>query len=547
MCRPLLPAQGCAHVAGPTQRENRGPSERRASNVGPVMTWDEEHDVVVVGAGGGGLTGAWAAARAGLDVLLIEATDRYGGTTAYSGGGTWFPDNAVLRDAGLGEDAAEARDYFHAVVGDRTPRALQDAFLTAGPRLVDELLTDDALRFEPLPWPDYYGGVPGAREVRQIRPLPLDPAELGPLAETVRPTLKVDRAGRPAPAELIGGQALIGRLLLAISRLPLAQLRLRSACAELVVEDGRVVGIVAEQPDGVRRIRARRGVLIASGGFEQNAAMRAAYGVPGSVTGAMGPEGNQGRAIQAAIDLGAGTDLMDQAWWAPGLAHPDGTTSFSLWFTGGIFVDDHGHRFVNESLPYDRIGRAVIDAQQAGTVGETYWMVYDDREGLAPPVRSTTLPLAQEEEYVAAGLWHTSETLEGLAAAIGVPGAELEATVRRFNGFAEAGRDDDHGRGDEPYDRAFSGGGSPLVPISEGPFHAAAFGLSDLGTKGGLRTDEHARVLGPAGSVIPGLYAAGNSMAAVSGTTYPAGGNPIAASMVFSHLAVQDMTPSEER
>ncbi|MEI7056671.1 FAD-binding protein [Nocardioides sp. CCNWLW239] len=511
------------------------------------MTWDEEHDVVVVGAGGGGLTGAWAAARAGLDVLLVEATDRYGGTTAYSGGGMWFPGNAVLREAGAADDTAEARDYFHAVVGDRTPRALQDAFLAAGPRLVDELLTDEALVFEPFPWPDYYGAVPGAREVRQIRALALDPTELGPLKDTVRPTLKVDRAGAPAPAELIGGQALVGRLLLALSRLPQAQLRLRAACAELVVEDGRVVGILTEQPDGTRRIRARRGVLIASGGFEQNAAMRAAYGVPGSVAGAMGPEGNLGRAIQAAIDVGADTDLMDQAWWAPGLAHPDGTTSFSLWFTGGIFIDRDGRRFVNESLPYDRIGRAVIDRQRAGTVDATYWMVYDDREGLAPPVRSTTLPLAPHEEYVAAGLWHTADTLPELAEALGVPGEELESTVRRFNVFAEAGHDDDHGRGDEPYDRAFSGGGSPLVPITKGPFHAAAFGLSDLGTKGGLRTDEHARVLATTGEVIPGLYAAGNSMAAVSGTTYPAGGNPIAASMVFSHLAVQHLTESEER
>jgi predicted oxidoreductase len=119
--------------------------------------------------------------------------------------------------------------------------------------------------------------------------------------------------------------------------------------------------------------------------------------------------------------------------------------------------------------------------------------------------------------------------------------------VERFNGFAEAGRDDDHGRGDEPYDRVFAGGGSPLVPITKGPFHAAAFGLSDLGTKGGLRTDEHARVLGPGGAVIPGLYAAGNSMAAVSGTTYPAGGNPIAASMVFSRLAVQHLTDRTEK
>lgn len=530
----------------PTQRESRPVCRPADSSLGPVSIWDEEYDVVVVGSGGGGLTGAWTAARAGLDVLLLEATEKYGGTTAYSGGGMWFPDNAVLREAGHGGDADEVRAYFRAVVGDRTPRALQDAFLDTGPRLVDELLTDDAFAFEAFAWPDYYGAVPGAALVRQIVALPLDPAELGPPAQDVRPTLKVDRAGQPAPDSLAGGQALIGRLLLALSRQPTAELRLRAVCDELVVEDGRVTGLVADQDGSRRRIRARRGVVLASGGFERNAAMRAEYGVPGEVTGAMGPEGNQGRAIAAAIAVGAGTDLMDQAWWAPGIAHPDGTTSFSLWFTGGIFVDAGGRRFVNESLPYDRIGRAVIDAQHAGTVGARYWMVHDDREGLAPPVRSTTLPLAPEEEYVAAGLWHSADTLAELADAIGVPPGVLEQTVLRFNEFAASGVDEDLGRGDEPYDRAFSGGASPLVPIEKGPFHAVAFGLSDLGTKGGLRTDEHARVLDAVGAVIPGLYAAGNSMAAVSGTTYPAGGNPIAASMVFSHLAALDLI-NEER
>jgi 3-oxosteroid 1-dehydrogenase len=501
--------------------------------------WHEEHDVVVVGSGGGGLTAAWTAARAGLDVLLLEATDRYGGTTAYSGGGMWFPDNAVLRDAGYADDSAAV--YFHTVVGDRTPRALQDAFLAGGPRLVDALLTDPALVFEAFAWPDYFGALPTAATVRQIRALPLDPAELGELAAEVRPTLKVDRAGQERPDLLVGGQALVGRLVLALSRQPTAELRLRSTCDELVVEDGRVAGLVAHQAGTRRRIRARNGLILASGGFERNAAMRAEYGVPSSVSGAMGPEGNQGLAIRAAIAIGADTDLMGEAWWAPGIAHPDGSTSFSLWFTGGIFVDATGRRFVNESLPYDRIGRAVIDAQRAGTVGTTYWMVYDDREGLAPPVRSTTLPLASDDAYVAAGLWRSAETLAGLAAAIDVPVAALEETVARFNGFAATGVDEDHGRGDEPYDRAFSGDESPLVPIEKGPFHAAAFGLSDLGTKGGLRTDARARVLDRTDAVIPGLYAAGNSMAAVSGTTYPAGGNPIAASMVFGHLAALDL------
>jgi predicted oxidoreductase len=149
--------------------------------------------------------------------------------------------------------------------------------------------------------------------------------------------------------------------------------------------------------------------------------------------------------------------------------------------------------------------------------------------------------MVETERYRAAGLWRTADTLEELAEAIGVPADELEATVSRFNTLVAAGADTDFGRGDEPYDRAFSRGKPPLTPIETPPFHAAAFGLSDLGTKGGLRTDTRARVLDAHGHPIPGLYAAGNTMAAVSGTTYPGGGNPIGASMLFSHLAALDM------
>jgi hypothetical protein len=238
---------------------------------------------------------------------------------------------------------------------------------------------------------------------------------------------------------------------------------------------------------------------------------------------------------------GAATDLLDQAWWSPGFTHPDGRSAFSLWFTGGIFVGQDGRRFVNESAPYDRIGRAVIAELESGALTLPYWMIYDDREGEVPPVKSTSVTMVEAEKYVEAGLWHTAGTLEELAAKIGVPAANLAATVEQFNKICAAGADPDFGRGDEAYDRAFSGGEPPLVPIERGPFHAAAFGLSDLGTKGGLRTDTHARVLAASGEPIPGLYASGNTMAAVSGTAYPAGGNPIGASMLFSHLAALDM------
>jgi 3-oxosteroid 1-dehydrogenase len=223
------------------------------------------------------------------------------------------------------------------------------------------------------------------------------------------------------------------------------------------------------------------------------------------------------------------------------MTHPDGRSAFALWFTGGIFVNQHGKRFVNESRAYDRAGREIIAALRDGSTTLPYWMIYDHREGEVPPVKAANVSIVETEKYLAAGLWHTADTLEELATKIGVPGPALTATVARFNAFAAAGVDEDFARGGEAFDRAFSGGASPLVPIDQPPFHAAAFGISDLGTKGGLRTDSAARVLDASGNPIPGLYAAGNTMAAPSGTAYPGGGNPIGTSMLFSHLAVRDM------
>ena len=508
-----------------------------------VADFDAVVDVIVAGSGGG-IAGAYTAAREGLSVLLVEATDQFGGTTAYSGGGgMWFPCNPVLQRAGSDDTLEAALTYFHAVVGDRTPRDLQDTYVLGGAPFIEYLEKDSAFEFMVLPWPDYYGSAPGARNdgYRHTIPVPLPDSALGRYSGLVRGPLDTERLGAPAPDLLSGGRALVGRFLAALDKLPHADCRRNAPLTELIVEDGAVVGAVIEQDGNPVRVQARRGVLLASGGFEQNAAMRAQYRVPGSAEDTMGAPQNTGMAHQAAMAIGADTDLMDQAWWSPGMTHPDGRSAFALWFTGGIFVNQDGRRFVNESAPYDRIGREVIRQIEAGQTTLPFWMVYDNRAADIPPVGATNVSMVDAAQYREAGLWHTADTLGELADIIGVPAANLEATIERFNTLAADGVDTDLGRGDEPYDRVFTGGASPLVPIDTPPYHAAAFGLSDLGTKGGLRTDTHARVLNRDGSPIPGLYAAGNTMAAVSGTTYPGGGNPIGASMLFSHLAALDM------
>lgn len=512
--------------------------------MGSPVDWNEECDVLVIGSGGGALVGALAAAKGGLNTIVVEATDRFGGTTAYSGGGMWLPCNAALKRIGDDDTLDDAREYYRAVVGDRTPHEVQDAFLDNGARMLDFLEQDPHLEFVVYPWPDYYGKAAKARAGgRHICPANLAVDTLGDLRNVLRPVLPVERIGAPLPEELEAGQALIGRLLLALRDQPRADLRLETPFEDYVVEDGAVTGVVVRKQGQPWRIRARRGVLAAAGGFERNAEMRSRFGVPGEISGCVGAPGNFGRAIAAGMEIGADVDLMGEAWWSPGILHPDGSATFSLGFTGGIFVDANGERFANESAAYDRLGREIIKAERDGRLTRPFWMVYDSSAGIEPPVIFPTVPLVEREAYVAAGYRKQADSIEGLAAEIGVPADRLAATVARWNGFCEAGKDADFDRGGEAYDRFFmgEGGGSPLVPIKAGPFHAAAFSISDLGTKGGLRTDGKARVLRGDGTPIRGLYAAGNSMAAASGQTYPGGGNPIGSCAVFSWLAASDM------
>lgn len=479
-----------------------------------------------------------------MSVAIVEASDRFGGTFAYSGGGgMWYPGNPVLMRAGCDDTASDALRYFRAVVGDRTPAEMQETYVRGGAALIEYLERDEHFAFKVLPWPDYYSSLPAARTdgMRHIVSKAVPDERLGRFRGLVRGPLDHERLGAPQPDLLTGGRALIGRFLWAMADHPAVAAHLDTSLVDLVVDDGRVVGGVVEHRGVRRTIGARRGVLLAAGGFEQNDAMRAEYGVPGAARDTMGAPANTGLAHRAAIAAGAAVDLMDQAWWAPGLIHPDGRAAFALCFTGGIFVDRAGRRFVNESAAYDRLGREILRAMGGGTVGTPYWMVYDSRAGEQPPVMATNVSFSPTQEYRDKGLWVQADTVAGLATEIGVPADQLEATVRRFNELALRDDDEDFGRGRESFDRAFTGGASPLVPIDTPPYRAAAFGVSDLGTKGGLRTDVDARVLDAGGRPIGGLYAAGNTMAAVSGETYPGGGNPIGASLLFSHRAALHM------
>ncbi|MCD6639622.1 MAG: FAD-dependent oxidoreductase [Nocardioides sp.] len=500
-----------------------------------VETWDEQYDVVVVGSGAAAMAGAWQAARAGLSTVVLEKTALLGGTSAYSGAACWLPGTDVQQRAGNGDSTEAARTYLRSLLG-KESLAKQEAFLETAPRLVAELEADPAIEFTWRAFPDYFdlpGRVPNGRS---FVPVDLPAEELGELAALVRPIVDRDRLGKGhGSGPLSAGRALIGRLLLALDRTGNGTVRVRHSVDGLVTDaDGRVVGVEASTEGGRVRIGATRGVLLAAGGFERSATVRAEHGLPGSADWSMAPAGSStGDAAQAAVALGAATDLMDQAWWAPGVATPEGAAAFAVGFRGGIVVDQHGHRYANESLPYDRFGREMA----ADPARVPSYAIFDARTSGQFP--AYVVPGVAASDALEAGTWFQADTLEELADLAGLPREALVETVTRFNGFAAAGLDEDFGRGQDEFDRFFAN--PALVPVDQGPFVAARLVLADLGTKGGLVTDVDSRVLREDGTALAGLYAAGNTSASWTGPFYPGPGIPIGSGMVAASRAVSHL------
>lgn len=313
---------------------------------------------------------------------------------------------------------------------------------------------------------------------------------------------------------------------------------------ELLVEDGRVVGVLTTRDSRSLRVRAERGVVLAGGGFDHNAEWRERYqGVDGSASS--GSRGNLGTAIELAQRAGAAVDLMDDAWWGGSIpaATPDRSAAFLVSERSmpySIIVDAAGERFANESESYVDLGHHML--AHVETVPGTCWMVTDARHARRY-LRSYALDPRAVKAMTDAGIMVKAPTLADLALRIGVEPARLEATVRRFNGFCRSGVDADFGRGNSAYDRYY---GDPLVrpnpnlgPLEKGPFTAVQVVPGDLGTKGGLLTDAAGRVLREDGSVIDGLYAAGNNSASVMGRTYPGPGSTLGPAAVFGHLAAR--------
>jgi 3-oxosteroid 1-dehydrogenase len=534
--------------------------------------WDREVDVLIAGSGAAGLTAAITAADAGLTALVVESTDRWGGTTMLSGGGLWMPTNPLMKKHGIPDSRSDALTYMEAAIGDAGPASSterREAFVDAVPRMFG-LLEGLGVRWcAAKDYPDYYPDRPGGRIGRGIEVQPFDAKKLGDW-------VKSSRAGQSVPAPLktddvwllsrawstpsgfvrgarfvfrtlggiVTGKRLFGlgaalvMTLMEIVRRQGTEVLLNSPVSELVQEGGRVVGAIITTAAGPVRIRARAGVILGAGGFAQNQEWRQKYhGMPGNSSAA---DGDQGTAIDVGARAGGALALMDDAWWGSAVPMRDGPAQFLLSERSmpfGIIVDQAGSRFTNESESYIDFGHDMIEHHKL-TPAIPSWLIVDVRHRR----RYLFSPLLMGGKSLRAdGTVVTAATLDELAGRLDIDPAALRATVERFNGFTQSGVDLDFGRGRTLYDNYY---GDPSVkpnpnlgPLEKGPFTAVKVVPGDLGTKGGLLTDENARVLTEGGEAIPGLYAAGNTTASVMGRTYPGPGSTIAPAMVFGYLA----------
>ncbi len=550
-------------------------------------------DILVVGTGAGAMVAAATAAARGASVLMIEKTPLYGGSSAASGGGVWIPasDSAIAQ--GQSDSPDEAFTYIKSLTGNSVADAKIRAFVENARLMVRHVEAISDLRFTAIPYTDYHAENPGGkmgyrshetntldarrlprRDFETLRPthpaaalfgyIPWTTMEAAPMVTRspgwMRTMAKVlwryysdvgQRIRSKRSRFLVFGNAIAGHLKMAFDR-DGGELWLNTALRELIREPGgRVTGAVVERGGSTIRVTATRGVILGAGGFERNQAMRDRY-LPGEgrPEWSGGQEGNTGDAIEAGIAIGAATDLMAEAWWAPTLSVPGEPRGRPLFYEralpGNIIVNQRGERFMNEARSYDIAGKAMIDADQAEARTIPSWIVFDARfrrkypmGPLIPVFPDWTLPARFRSMYLKA------PTLAALAGKMGVEPATLGATVARFNGFAHSGEDADYGRGGAAYDRYYGDQSvkpNPnLAPIDEAPFYALRVYPGDIGTKGGLATDEAARVLDDSGTPIPGLYATGNNAASVMGPAYPGAGSTLGPGMTFGYLAVQDI------
>jgi 3-oxosteroid 1-dehydrogenase len=559
--------------------------------------WDHTVDLLIVGSGAGAMAAAICAHDRGGRPLLIEKTERYGGSSAMSGGSLWIPNNHYMATAGVSDTPAEALTYLKGVTRGAVPEEKLRIYVDTAPVMLKYLTDHSHLRMQAmLTYADYYPEVPGGKPGgRSIEAQHFDARLLGDEFERMRePALQELVMGRmsmtateahhllarhPGWMKLtagimarywfdVGGRLRsrrdrclsLGNALIGMLRRSLMDrnvpIWLETGAHELVTTNGCVTGVVAERNGRTMRIGATKGVVLAAGGFESNDAMRKRYlPNPTDADWTSGNPGNTGDGIRMGMALGAGVDLMDEAWWGPTTVVPGEARARMLvvekGLPGCILVGKRGERFVNEASPYIDIVHAMYakDSPQSPTVPA--YMIFDGtyrkKYPFGPFFQASQQPDWALPKTLKQGYLRKADTLEGLAAQLGIDAAGLRASVEKMNAYARNGRDPDFRRGESLFDRYY--GDEKVQPnpclaqLATPPYYGIVVFPGDLGTKGGLKTDAGARVLTEGGTPIPGLYAIGNSSASVMGRTYPGAGGTMGPAMTFGYIVARDLFP----
>ncbi|MGB8224888.1 MAG: FAD-binding protein [Polyangiales bacterium] len=561
-----------------------------------MAEWDRTVDLLVMGSGAAGMAAALRGHDLGLDVLLVEKSELYGGNSAMSGGVCWVANNPGMAKEGILDSDEDGFRYLKHITKGEVPDDRLWLYIRESKRVLVYLHEQTHVRYVPLAkYTDYYPEAPGGRPGgRSMDPLPFDGSKLrGDLIRLRRPhpqsqilgkfgitakeaqaaigvgfktmlfmawqmflyTLrhfKRKRWGRDT--KLCAGNSLMGRMLLSLKERKVP-MWLNSSVDDLVFEHGRAVGAVLRKEGETLRVKVNRGVVLAAGGFSRNLEMRLQYQRhPITTEWTAGAPSNTGDAIRMGRAAGGALALMDEAWWTPVSLVPKSPFSWVLVveksLPHGLFLNQDGKRFTNEAAPYiDVVNGMYDDVTKTGATEPRWFHIFDAtyrRSSIAGPVApGKVMPDKQlPRRYRDGNFLYKADTLDELCDQLEIPAATAKATITRFNEYAVKGEDPDYNRGWSAQDRYY---GDPNVkpncslgPVETGPFYAVQIYPGDLGTKGGLVTDEHSRVLAEDGQSIAGLYAAGNSSASVMGRSYPGAGGTIGPALMFGFLAAED-------
>ena len=550
----------------------------------PDTAMDETFDFVVAGSGGGSMCAALLLRSLGKSVVILEKTDLIGGTTSMSGGVMWIPNNRFMKEAGVEDSRDKAAAYLDAVTGSRddaasgATHARRLAYVEEAPKMLDFLVAQ-GVKLRRIPsWPDYYdetgASVPGRTVVAQL----FNVNELGPWKDKLRPgfvpaPVNLDEAmllawvkqswnakrallkvvGRTIADRLTGkrrataGEALQGRMLQAALKAG-ADIRVNSPVKKLIIEDGRVAGVVTEKDGKEWHVGARLGILINAGGFAHNQQMLDTF-TPGMKSEwSNASPGDTGEMIEEAARAGAALGQMDKRLGNANALPPGGGGGMKPPMQGSmskphaIIVDKSGMRYMAEACSYIEFSERMIERNRT-TPAIPSWLIVDSQHmkkyGLlgAKPGSKKLAPMVQS------GFLRSGNTLDELAAACGLDATSLRATVDRFNTFARNGKDEDFHRGDWTYHQwlgdPYHTPSQTLGTIEEGPFYAVEIYPGDVSTLGGVVTDANARVLRADGTPIPGLYATGTSAATVMAGNSPGAGASIGPSFTWGYVAAK--------